>query len=125
VKKPREGERGPADACATLSVHVLPRSSKEEVADFSEGSARIRLTAPPLDNRANEALVLFLSRTLGIPRRQVELVTGLRGRRKIVRIQGFTQEELFRRLARVSQRVKPPRDDGAGSSLPGKGVPEG
>ncbi|MDA8123328.1 MAG: DUF167 domain-containing protein [Deltaproteobacteria bacterium] len=125
MKKPREGEKAPANACATLSVHVLPRSSKEEVADFSEGFARIRLTAPPLDNRANEALVLFLSRTLGIPRRQVEFVTGLRGRRKIVRIHGFTEEELSRRLARVSQRVKPRGADGVGSNLTGKGVPEG
>jgi uncharacterized protein (TIGR00251 family) len=98
MKNPRKGGKGKADASATLSVHVLPRSSKEEVAGFSEGAARIRLTAPPVENRANEALVLFLSRTLGIPRRQVELVAGVRGKRKIVRVHGFTQEELFRRL---------------------------
>ncbi len=98
MKKSRDGGRGPSDPSATLSVHVLPRSSKEEVAGFSEGAARIRLTAPPVENRANEALLLFLSRKLGIPRRRVELVAGGRGRRKIVRFHGFSREELFRRL---------------------------
>ena len=99
MKQPRgEGGRPPAGAHATFSVRVLPRSSKEEVAGFSEGTARIRLTAPPLENRANEALIRFLSKALGVHRRQVELVTGARGRNKIVRVQGITEEEPFRRL---------------------------
>lgn len=86
------------DVSTTLSVRVLPRSSKEGVAGFSEGVARIRLTAPPLENRANEALVLFLSRELDVPRRRVEIVAGARGRNKVVRVQGITEEELFHRL---------------------------
>lgn len=83
---------------STFSVRVMPRSSREEVAGLSEGDVRIRLTAPAIENRANEALVRFLSQALGVPRRQVELLAGERGRRKVVRIHGMSKEEIFRRL---------------------------
>ena len=83
---------------ATFSVRVVPRSAREGVAGTSEGAVRIRLTAPPVENRANEALVRFLSQSLGIPRRHVELVTGGRGRHKVVRVHGMSREEIFRRL---------------------------
>lgn len=82
----------------TIQVRVVPRSSREEVAGVSEGAIRIRLTAPPLENRANEALVRFLSRALGVPRSRVELVAGERGRNKLVRVHGMVREEIFRRL---------------------------
>ena len=97
-----KARRGASDtertASATLSVRVLPRSSKEEVAGFVEGTVRIRLTAPPVENRANEALVKFLSRVFDVPRRQVELVAGGTGRNKIVRIAGMERGEAFRKL---------------------------
>ncbi len=86
------------ESSATLSVRVLPRSPREEVAGLSEGAVRIRLTAPAVENRANEALVRFLSKALGVPRRQVELLVGERGRHKIVRIHGMSSEEVYRRL---------------------------
>ncbi|HEY7528274.1 MAG TPA: DUF167 domain-containing protein [Candidatus Deferrimicrobiaceae bacterium] len=89
---------GRADPCATFAVHVVPRSSKEEVAGLVEGAVRLRLTAPAVENRANEALVRFLSKALDVPRRRVEVVAGLHGRRKIVRIHGATKQEVFLRL---------------------------
>lgn len=96
-RSPGGAPRG-AEVSATLSVRVLPRSSKEEVAGLSDGAVRIRLSAPPLENRANEALIRFLSEKLEIPRRRVELVAGARGRRKTVRVEGMPLEELLRRL---------------------------
>jgi uncharacterized protein (TIGR00251 family) len=83
---------------ATFTVHVVPRSAKEEVAGLFEGAVRIRLTAPAVENRANEALVKFLSQALALPRRQVELLAGSRGRRKIVRVHGLSRREIFLRL---------------------------
>jgi uncharacterized protein (TIGR00251 family) len=83
---------------STFAVHVVPRAAKEEVAGLAEGAVRIRLTAPAVENRANEALVRFLSQALSLPRRQVELVAGTRGRRKVVRVHGMSKEEIFRRL---------------------------
>ena len=83
---------------ATFSVRALPRSAREGIAGFAGGDVRVRLTSPPIEDRANEDLVRFLSRALDVPRRRVELVAGLRGRRKIVRVQGMSREEIFRRL---------------------------
>jgi uncharacterized protein (TIGR00251 family) len=83
---------------ATVAVHVLPRASREGVAGLAGDAVRIRLTAPPLENRANEALVRFLAGALGVPRLRVEIVSGLRGRRKVVRVAGISREDIFRRL---------------------------
>ena len=74
-REERSGEAG------TVTVHVLPRSSREEVAGLFGDAVRVCLTAPPLDNRANEALVRFLAAELGVPRLRVEIVSGKRGRR--------------------------------------------
>lgn len=95
---PGPGGAGHADSPATLAVHVVPRSSKEEIAGLVEGAVRVRLMAPAVENRANDALVRFLSRVLDVPRRQVEVVAGQHGRRKIVRIHGATKKEVFLRL---------------------------
>lgn len=86
------------EASATFAVRVIPRSSREEVAGISGGVIRIRLTAPPVENRANEALVRFLSRILDIPRRHIGIVSGGTGRQKIVRVAGVAMEDVFRRL---------------------------
>jgi len=94
----RQPEGGHGRAPDTIRIRVVPRSSREEVAGFSEGAVRIRLTAPAVENRANEALVRFLSQSLGLPRRHVELVTGGRGRNKVVRVHGLSRDEIFRRL---------------------------
>ena len=77
---------------ATVSVRVVPRSSKEGVAGFEGGVVRIRLNAPPVEGKANEALVRFLSKAVGVPKSRITLVTGERGRSKIVRIDGITRE---------------------------------
>ena len=91
-------EAGRGEGAATVTVHVLPRASREGVAGLFGDAVRVRLTAPPLENRANEALVRFLSATLGVPRSWVEIVSGRRGRKKVVRVAGISREDLFLRL---------------------------
>jgi uncharacterized protein (TIGR00251 family) len=80
---------GPA---ATFAVRVVPRSAKEGVAGYEAGVLRIRLNAPPVEGKANEALGRFLAKALGVPRGSVALVSGEKGRNKIVRIDGVSQE---------------------------------
>jgi len=92
------GRGGEKEEAATVTVHVLPRASREEVAGLFGDAVRVRLTAPPLDNRANEALVRFLAAALGVPRPRVEILSGKRGRRKVVRIAGMSRDDVFRRL---------------------------
>jgi uncharacterized protein (TIGR00251 family) len=86
------------DPSATVSVRVVPRSSKEGVAGFEGGVVRIRLNAPPVEGKANDALVRFLAKALGVPRSRVTLVAGERGRSKIVRVAGVTREDLMAAL---------------------------
>ena len=80
---------------ATVSVRVVPRSSKEGVAGFEGGVLRIRLNAPPVEGKANEALVRFLAKAVGVPRSRITLVKGEKGRNKIVRVDGITREALL------------------------------
>ena len=80
---------------ATVSVRVVPRASREGVAGFEGGVVRIRLNAPPVEGQANEALVRFLSKALGVPKSRIALVAGGKGRNKIVRVDGITREELL------------------------------
>ena len=83
---------------ATVSVRVVPRSSKEGVAGFEGGVVRIRLNAPPVEGKANDALLRFIAKAVGVPRNRITLVTGERGRSKIVRVSGVTREALLAAL---------------------------
>jgi uncharacterized protein (TIGR00251 family) len=95
---------------ATLSVRVVPRSSREGVAGFEGGVVRIRLNAPPVEGRANEALLKFLAKSLGVSRARVALVSGETGRNKIVRIAGITRTEALDALG-----LRPPPGQAAGA----------
>ncbi len=71
-----------------MSVRIQPRASKNEVVS-REGGVKIRLTAPPVDGAANEALVRFLADTLCVSKSQVEIVSGHTARDKVVKISGI------------------------------------
>jgi uncharacterized protein (TIGR00251 family) len=85
-------------AGVTLSVKVQPRASKNAVLSQSDGTFKVRLTAPPVDGAANEALVEFLAGTLDVSRSQVEILSGHTGRQKIVKVRGISEEDLRRVL---------------------------
>ncbi len=87
-----------AEPEATLTVRVSPRASRNGIAGYGEGVLKVRLTAPPVEGRANEALAAFLAEAAGVPKRGVEIVAGASGRSKIVRVRGITRGELLRRL---------------------------
>ena len=78
-------------------VHVLPRSSRNEV-KLESDSLRVYLTAPPVEGAANEALVSLLAEKLRLPKRQLEVVRGATSRQKVLAIHGLTLEEFWRRL---------------------------
>jgi len=81
-----------------IRVRVLPRSSRNEVAGRDDGVFRIKLTAPPVEGRANKALKKFLSSRLGVPKSDIELVSGGRSRTKSVRIHGLSPGKVERLL---------------------------
>ena len=80
-----------------ISVRVIPRSSKNTL-EWEGGNLKVRLTAPPVDGAANEALVALLAERLGLPKRRISIVRGAAGRKKIVEITGITPEEAAQKL---------------------------
>jgi uncharacterized protein (TIGR00251 family) len=103
VRNSRDRGSAPDGADAILSVRVAPRSSRNAVAGCSGGVLKIRLTAPPVDDRANEALVRFLSAELRIAPGRIGILSGGRGRNKIVKISGLTLAEVRLRLPALSE----------------------
>ncbi len=83
---------------ALISIRIQPRASKNEIIRMDGGKLKIRLTAPPVDGAANEALVKFLSGQLNVSRSQVEIVAGHTGREKIIKILGMSEETVQRLL---------------------------
>lgn len=72
-----------------LALLIQPRASRTRVVGEHDGLLKIQLAAPPVDGEANAALVEFLAKRLGIPRRQVELLAGDTSRRKRVALRGI------------------------------------
>ncbi|GMV10050.1 MAG TPA: DUF167 domain-containing protein [Gemmatimonadaceae bacterium] len=77
-------------------VRVQPRASRTEVAGTQQGALKVRLQAPPVDGAANEALVDFLAESLGVPRRQVRIVSGATARTKVVEVTGVDVDAVMR-----------------------------
>lgn len=71
-------------------VRVQPRASRDEIVGEHDGGLRIRLTAPPVDDRANEALRKLLATRLNVPLAAVRIASGERSRTKRVEISGVT-----------------------------------
>ena len=65
-----------------------------------DGVLAVRVSAPPVDDKANQAVTQLLAKTIGVPRSQVSIVRGSRGRRKVVAIDGAGPEVLERLRAR-------------------------
>lgn len=78
----------------TLAVRVHPGAKKNDVAGLHAGAVKISLTAPPVDGRANEALIEFVAELLRIPRARVSLVSGATSRMKVLRITGKSAAEV-------------------------------
>lgn len=75
-----------------LHVRVQPNSSREGIAGIKNDALLIRLNAPPVEGRANEALVRFLSKRLGVPKSRLSIMQGEKGRNKLVAVQGLTAD---------------------------------
>jgi hypothetical protein len=84
-----------------LSVKLQPRASANEIGDALGNELRIKVTAPPVDAAANEALVKFLARHLDCPRNRVELVRGHTSRHKTLKLYGLTPEDVVAKLGKA------------------------
>jgi uncharacterized protein (TIGR00251 family) len=85
-----------------VPVYVKPRASRSQIMGLHGDSIKIALAAAPVDGEANQELIKFLSKATGSPRRSLELVSGLKGRRKRVRFRGADKTQLVSRLAQLT-----------------------
>ena len=82
----REGE------AVVLTLHVQPGAKQSEVSGLHGEALKIRLAAPPIEGRANEALLRFIAERFNVPLRNVELRRGAQSRHKRVEVRGSTVE---------------------------------
>jgi hypothetical protein len=92
--------RDVADGC-TLAVRVHPGARKNSVTGVHADALKIALTAPPVDGKANEALIAFVAESLHLPRARIALVAGLTSRTKTLRITGKSAAEVAAALSPV------------------------
>lgn len=87
----------PPPTC-TFEIKAVPNAPRSEVAGWLGDALKVKVQAPALEGRANDALCGFLADKLGLPRRAVTLLRGDKSRRKVVRIAGLALDEAKRRL---------------------------
>src|SRR5258705_1046324 len=88
----------PVERACTLDLKIIPNAARNEVAGWLGAALKVKVHAPALEGRANDALLAFLAETLGLPGRAVTLVRGDKSRHKVVRIEGLTLPEAKARL---------------------------
>jgi uncharacterized protein (TIGR00251 family) len=77
-----------------IAIRVQPRSRRNEVVGERAAAIVVRLTAPPVDGKANAALCAFVARAAGVPPSRVSVVRGQTSRDKVVRVDGVGEEFL-------------------------------
>jgi uncharacterized protein (TIGR00251 family) len=87
-----------ADGATLVAVRVQPRAGKDEIAGERGDALLVKVKAPPVDGRANDAVCKLLARAAGIPPSYAELVRGASSRDKVVRLPGVTPDDAAAKL---------------------------
>ena len=92
--KLHDGKQG-----AALTIRVTPRARRTEIGEvMKDGTLRIRVQQPPVEGKANRALIAFLAEMLGVRKSRIEIVAGTRGLDKIVSVLDLSAAEVQRRI---------------------------
>lgn len=83
---------------AQLTVYVQPGAKRSAVVGEHGGALKIQIQAPPIDDRANEALMEFVAQSCGVARRAVQLASGARSRTKVLFVPGLDVAQVLARL---------------------------
>ena len=81
-----------------IRIRVQPGASRNEVVGWDDAVLRLRVAAPPVEGRANVAVVELLAAKLGIAKGQVRVASGARARMKVIVVEGMGEEEVRERL---------------------------
>jgi uncharacterized protein YggU (UPF0235/DUF167 family) len=82
-----------------IALHLIPRARVNEIAGERNGVLLVRVTAPPVDGRANAALCRLIAKRVGVGVRSVSVLHGTGSREKVVRVEGISAEDLRRALS--------------------------
>ncbi len=85
-----------------MSVKAVPNAPRNEVVGWLGDALKVKIKAPPVEGKANEALCDFLAEVLGVSRRSVSVLRGDTSRLKVVRIEGLDAATMRRRIAKPS-----------------------
>ena len=91
-------EDAAAEHAAVLDIRVIPRAGRSGVAGTRDNALLVRLAAPPVEGAANAELVDVLAQALLVPRRQIVIIAGEKGRRKRVKVMGVSAAQVRERL---------------------------
>jgi uncharacterized protein (TIGR00251 family) len=86
------------EATITLKIHLFPRASRDEICGLHGDAIKVKVTAPPIEGKANKALQRFIAEKLNLASSQVEIMAGRRSRKKILRISGISRAAMEKAL---------------------------
>ncbi|MBS4168639.1 DUF167 domain-containing protein [Parachlamydia sp. AcF125] len=82
----------------TLSIKVIPNSSKKGIAGWENHKLKLHISAAPEKGKANEAVIKFLSKFLGIRQQHIQIIQGETSRHKLIQIEGMDYEALIEKI---------------------------
>ncbi len=89
-----DGKKG-----AALAVRVTPRASHNKIMELqSDGTVKVHIAAPPVDDAANKELVKFMSEVLGVPKSRIDIVAGATGKDKLISILDMDADMVHKRI---------------------------
>jgi uncharacterized protein (TIGR00251 family) len=88
-----------------FTVRVVPRASKSEIAGSHDGALKVRIASPPVDGAANAELIRILSKTLGVSKSAVEILSGQSARTKQVKISGVSPQDFLKLTGSGGERI--------------------
>jgi uncharacterized protein (TIGR00251 family) len=91
----------PRGADVWLDLRVTPRASKTAIEGLREGRLVVKVTAPPVDAAANDAVIDLMAKTFSLPKRQVTIALGATGRQKTIALAGVSAADVRQRLSDI------------------------
>lgn len=81
-----------------VSITVKPGAKKNSI-DLDENSMKVKISAPPVDGKANAALIKYFSEVLDIPKSAIEIEHGISSKNKVLKIYGITLEKFYHKIS--------------------------
>ena len=91
----KKGAKSSAEVHVDFKIRLIPKSSKNEIVGKEDDTYKVKVTSPPVDGKANRALISLLSKKLGISKGSIEIVTGVNSRIKRIRVYGILKKDVI------------------------------